>query len=56
MLLIPSSREDGQWTVLDSTGKSVVDQNFPDRQAAVQWIVEGGHTAYDSQAAHTDAS
>lgn len=54
MILIPSSREDGQWTVLDETGKSVSRDNFPTREAAVQWIVDGGHEAYASQGVHVE--
>lgn len=54
MLLIPSAREDGQWTVLDTTGKSVAPTNFPDRATALTWITSNGHTAYDSQGQHPD--
>lgn len=54
MLLMPSSREDGQWTVLDQTGKSVAPENFPDRDTAIRWIIDNGHTAYDSQAGHVE--
>lgn len=54
MLLSPSSREDGTWTVLDQTGKSVVRENFPSRQVALDWITDNGHDAHDSQGAHTD--
>lgn len=52
MILSPSSREDGQWTVLDTTGKSVAKDNFPSREAALAWIMDNGHTAFDSQGEH----
>lgn len=45
--LTPSCRDDGQWVLLDRTGKAVSD-TFPSKATAAQWALESGYEVFET--------